>query len=58
MAAKAVVVGCGIAGLATAIRLQNKGYRVTVIESNSHPGGKLHEKKQKGYRFDMGPSLF
>ena len=38
---KAIVVGAGIAGLATSIRLINKGYRVKVFEQNSYPGGKL-----------------
>lgn len=53
-----IVVGSGIAGLATAIRLQIKGYDVQVFEANSYPGGKLHEQQLNGFRFDMGPSLF
>ena len=56
--AKACIVGAGIGGLATAIRLRAKGYEVTVFEQNSYPGGKLHAEKYKGYRFDLGPSLF
>jgi phytoene desaturase len=55
---KAVVVGAGIAGIASAIRLQNKGYKVTVIEKNSYPGGKLTQLQGQGFRFDAGPSLF
>ncbi len=35
---KAIVVGAGVAGLASAIRLVLKGYRVTVFESNAYPG--------------------
>lgn len=58
MAKQALVIGAGIGGLATAIRLRLKGYDVTVFESNSYPGGKLHQKNQDGFRFDMGPSLF
>ncbi len=54
----AIVIGAGIAGLATAVRLTAKGYNVTVFESNSYPGGKLHVKETNGYRFDLGPSLF
>ena len=54
----AIVIGAGIAGLATAVRLRAKGYQVTVFESNSYPGGKLHAKVTDGYRFDLGPSLF
>ncbi|GMN07201.1 phytoene desaturase family protein [Croceitalea sp. MTPC5] len=54
----ALVIGSGIAGLATALRLKAKGYHVIVFEKNSYPGGKLHSKKVNGYRFDLGPSLF
>ena len=54
----AVIVGSGIAGLASAIRLKNKGYSVQVIEKNSYPGGKLTQLKGNGFRFDAGPSLF
>ena len=56
--AKACIVGAGIGGLATAIRLRAKGYEVSVFEQNSYPGGKLHAERYKGYRFDLGPSLF
>lgn len=52
------IVGAGIAGLSAAIRLQSKGYKVTVFEANNYPGGKLTAFEGNGYRFDMGPSLF
>ena len=55
---RAYVIGAGIAGIASAIRLANKGYRVEVFEANDYPGGKLSEIEQDGYRFDAGPSLF
>ncbi len=55
---KAIVIGAGIAGLAVAIHLQNSGFKVEVFESNDYPGGKLTDFSKKGYRFDMGPSLF
>ena len=55
---KALIIGAGIAGIATAIRLAVKGYEVEVFEANSYPGGKLSEIKQDGFRFDAGPSLF
>lgn len=54
----AIVVGSGIAGIASAIRLQQKGYKVTVYEKNGYPGGKLSTFKLGNYRFDAGPSLF
>jgi phytoene desaturase len=55
---KAIVIGAGIAGIASAIRLRVKGYEVSVFEANSYPGGKLSQIEKQGYRFDAGPSLF
>jgi phytoene desaturase len=55
---KAIIIGAGIAGIATAIRLAVKGYTVNVYETNGQPGGKLAQFDQLGYRFDAGPSLF
>ncbi len=54
----AVVIGAGIAGIAAAIRLSAKGYKVICLEANSFPGGKLSEISGDGFRFDAGPSLF
>ena len=55
---KVVVIGAGIAGLASSIRMAIKGYDVHVFEGNNHPGGKLSSFKFNGYRFDAGPPLF
>ena len=55
---KAIVIGAGIAGIASSIRLAVKGYKVSVFESNSYPGGKLTAFNLGPYRFDAGPSLF
>lgn len=55
---KAIVVGSGIGGIATSIRLAVKGYDVTVFEKNPYPGGKLSVFSLGPYRFDAGPSLF
>ncbi len=52
------VIGSGIAGIASAIRLVRKGYVVHVHEANTYPGGKLSEFHLGPYRFDAGPSLF
>lgn len=57
MPKKALVIGAGIAGIATAIRLVVKGYTVEVFEANSYPGGKLSAFEKDGFRFDAGPSL-
>lgn len=55
---KVVIIGAGIAGIATAIRLTAKGYQVEVFEANAYPGGKLSAFSLEEYRFDAGPSLF
>jgi len=55
---KTVVIGSGVAGLAVACRLASRGVKVDLFEKNSTPGGKISEIRNKGYRFDTGPSLF
>jgi len=55
---KAIIVGAGVSGIATALRLRAKGYDVHVFEASSAPGGKMKEISSNGYRFDTGPSLF
>ncbi len=54
----AIIIGAGIGGIATSIRLAKKGYQVDVYEQNSYPGGKLSAFEHDGFRFDAGPSLF
>ena len=55
---KIAIIGAGIAGLATAVRMAARGYEVDVYELNDFPGGKLSEFSIGDYRFDFGPSLF
>ena len=55
---KAIVIGAGTAGLASAIRLAVQGFEVSVYEKNNYPGGKISEFNVEGYQFDAGPSLF
>lgn len=55
---KAVIIGAGIGGLASAIRLAVKGFEVTVFEKNNQPGGKIGHFELGGFAFDEGPSLF
>lgn len=52
------IIGAGISGLATAVRLAAKGYKVEVYEKNVTPGGKMSSLSMDGFRFDTGPSLF
>ncbi len=56
-AKQVVVIGSGVAGMATAIRLAVSGFAVTVYEQQATPGGKLTAFEQEGYVFDKGPSL-
>ena len=55
---KVIVIGAGVGGMATAIRLRLLGHTVQVFEKNEYPGGKLSHFETKGFRFDAGPSLF
>jgi len=54
---KAIIIGAGFGGLASAIRLQNLGFQVSLFEKNKTTGGHASQIKKKGYTFDMGPSL-
>lgn len=51
------VIGAGVAGLASAIRLQHAGYNVELYEKEGIPGGKMNLVEKDGYRFDLGPSI-
>jgi phytoene desaturase len=52
-----VVVGSGFGGLAAAVRLGAKGYRVTVLEKLDKAGGRAYVHKQDGFSFDAGPTI-
>ncbi len=54
---KAVVIGSGFGGLASAIRLQAKGYQTTLFESRDKPGGRAYVYEQDGFKFDGGPTI-
>jgi phytoene desaturase len=58
MQKKIIVIGAGLGGLATALRLSKKGYNVEIIEKNSQAGGRLNQLKKDGFTFDTGPSFF
>jgi phytoene desaturase len=53
----AVVIGSGFGGLAAAIRLAARGYRVTVLERLDAPGGRAYVFRQDGFTFDAGPTI-
>lgn len=54
---KAIVIGAGLGGLAAAMRLGAKGYRVTVLDNLDGPGGRGSCIWQDGHRFDLGPTI-
>ncbi|WP_263377939.1 phytoene desaturase family protein [Granulicella paludicola] len=51
------VIGSGLAGLAAACTLAARGHEVTVFEKNPWLGGKAAQLREKGFRFDMGPTI-
>ena len=53
----AVVIGSGFGGLAAAIRLGARGYRVTVLERLGVLGGRAVVHRQDGFTFDAGPTI-
>lgn len=53
----AVIIGAGAAGLASASYLARNGFRVTVFEKNSFPGGRCASFTKDGHRFDLGATL-
>jgi phytoene dehydrogenase-like protein len=53
-----VVIGSGVGGLCCGAMLAHYGYRVTVCESHSIPGGAAQGFERHGFTFDAGPSLY
>jgi phytoene desaturase len=53
----AIVIGSGFGGLAAAVRLGARGYRVTVLERLDAPGGRAYVFRQDGFTFDGGPTI-
>ncbi len=53
----AVVIGAGFGGLAAAVRLGARGYRVTVLDRLDAPGGRAYVRRRGGFVFDSGPTV-
>ena len=53
----AIVIGSGFGGLAAAVRLGARGYRVTVLERRDQPGGRAYVYRRDGFTFDGGPTV-
>ena len=55
---RAIVIGAGISGLASAALLAREGYSVTVLEKQRSVGGRAGVWKKDGFTFDTGPSWY
>lgn len=55
---RAVVIGGGIAGLASAALLARDGYDVDLVEQRDELGGRAGRWEADGFRFDTGPSWY
>ena len=53
----AVVIGSGFGGLAAAVRMGARGWRVTVLEKLDAPGGRAYVHRRDGFTFDAGPTI-
>src|SRR6188768_1867839 len=58
MSSSVIILGSGFAGLSAASFMAKAGWKVTVIEKNSGPGGRAKQLKEHGFTFDMGPSWY
>lgn len=58
---RVIVVGGGLAGLASAVEMLSAGFHVTIVERNNHLGGKMNvldvETEKGRFTFDMGPTI-
>jgi phytoene desaturase len=52
-----IVIGAGIGGIVAATHLAQHGFKVTIIEKNSHAGGRCDRITREGHQFDTGPTL-
>lgn len=54
---KTIIIGGGVSGLASAIRLAAKGVEVEVFEKRERAGGRMNLVEGNGFRFDLGPTI-
>jgi len=55
---KIIIIGSGFAGLSAACVLAKQGFKVSILEKNTQPGGRARVWEQDGFKFDMGPSWY
>ncbi|MGY6650209.1 phytoene desaturase family protein [Wenyingzhuangia sp. IMCC45574] len=58
MSKKIIIIGAGFSSLAASCYLAQYGYNVTILEKNSHVGGRAQQLKKEGFVFDMGPTFY
>ena len=58
MTKRAIIVGAGAGGLSAAVDLATAGWKVDVFETNSEPGGKMHQRQVGDVGIDSGPTVF
>lgn len=52
-----IIIGAGLGGLSTALRLSSLGFKVKIIEKYKTPGGRLNKLQLDKFTFDIGPSF-
>jgi phytoene desaturase len=52
-----VVIGAGFGGIAAALRLRARGYRVTIVDRCQRLGGRAQVFERDGFVFDAGPTV-
>lgn len=58
MQKKVLIIGTGLGGLTTALRLSSRGYEVEMVEKYHKAGGRLNLIEKDGFKFDLGPTFF
>ncbi|HUF05213.1 MAG TPA: protoporphyrinogen oxidase [Aridibacter sp.] len=56
MEKRVCVIGGGISGLSTAVRLSDLGYEVTVLEKGRASGGNVRSERREGFLLEKGPN--
>jgi phytoene desaturase len=54
---KIIVIGSGFGGIAAALRMRAKGYKVTLLEKHPDLGGRARVFKKDGFIYDGGPTV-
>jgi len=52
-----LIIGAGVGGLSAAALLAQAGYRVTVLEAQTYPGGSASSYTHKGFLFESGATV-